>query len=68
MPRNSLLHRYFLTKTFERILPLQFLQLDRRVLIQELVNRQKATANTNIYPVVVNSDVDLLGAELIDAL
>jgi len=68
MPRNSLLHRHFLTEAFEGILPLQFLQLDRRVLIQELVNRQEAAANTNIYPVVVNSDVDLLGAELVDAL
>ena len=44
------------------------MQLDRRVLIQELIDGEEAATDANINPVVVDTHIDLFGSELVDTL
>lgn len=68
MTRNRLAHRNLLTHPLQRVLPLQQLQLCRRVLVEELVDGEVASADTNVDLVFVNADQHALASELIDTL
>ena len=68
MSGNSLLYGDLLGELLERVLALELLEFNGRVLIQELVDGEVAATNPNVDPVLVNLHVDLLGSELVDAL
>lgn len=51
-----------------RVPSLKLLQLSGCVLVQELIDAQEATTDTNVDLVLVDAHVDLLGAELVNAL
>ena len=65
---DSLLNCNFLAESLERIVALEFLKLNRRVLVEELVDGQVTTANTNLDVVLLDLDSDTLRAELVDTL
>jgi len=56
-----------LVETFERVLTLQFLELDRSVLVEELVDGEVASAYSDVDLVLLDLDGDALSAELVDA-
>ena len=57
-----------LVETFERVLTLQFLELDRSVLVEELVDGEVASAYSDVDLVLLDLDGHSLSAELVDAL
>ena len=57
-----------LAEPLQRIASLQFLKLDWRVLVYELIDRQIAAANANLDATFLDSHIDLLRAKGIDAL
>ena len=57
-----------LAEPFQRITSLQFLKLDWRVLIYELIYRQIAASNANLDATFLNSHVDFPRAKGVDAL
>lgn len=63
----SLLHDDFLTEALERISPLQLLELDRRVLVEEFVDTHVAATDANQNFVLFDSHIDAFRAELVDA-
>jgi hypothetical protein len=65
---DGLLDRDLLVEALQGILALELLQLDRCVLIEELVNREVATAHADVDLVLLNFDRDSLGTELVDAV
>ena len=66
--RNGLEDGDLLGEAFQRILPLHVLQFCRRVLVNKLVNRKVAAADTHINLVLIDSDIDLACAEFVGAL
>ena len=67
MPLNSFLKSNFLTEAFKRISSLEFFELCWRELVQEFVNTKVPTTNSDLYLILLDTDVDFLGAELIYA-
>ena len=62
----SLSDPYPLLKLAGRIVSLQLLQLGRRVLVQELINGEVATAHADVNLVLIDLDHDTLASELVD--
>ena len=67
MPLNSFLKSNFLTEAFKRISSLEFFELCWRELVQEFVNTKVPTTNSDLYLILLDTDVDFLGAEFIHA-
>jgi len=65
---HGLLHSQLLVEASHWVLALKLLQFDGRVLVQELVNREETTTDTDVNLVVVDTNIHLLGTELVDAL
>ena len=57
-----------LAKTLQRVALLDFLQLYRRVLVQELVHTHVAAANSNLDLVLLDPYGDTLRAEVVNTL
>ena len=68
MALNRLLDRNLLSKPLQWIAPLNLLELNRRMLVQELVNAHVATAHTDLNLVFLDTNVDFLGTELVYTL
>ena len=68
MINNGLLDSNLLTKSLEWILSLKLLQLNRGILIQELINRKVSSSNSNFDAMVLDLDCYSLGSELVDSL
>ena len=66
--RDRFRHSYLLCESLHRIIAFQLLELHRRVLVQELVNRKVTAADPNADPVLVDLDVDTLATELVNTL
>ena len=66
--RDRFRHGYLLCESLHRIIAFQLLELHRRVLVQELVNRKVTAADPNADPVLVDLDVDTLATELVNTL
>jgi len=62
------LNCHFLREALERVLALQFLELLRGVLVEELVNGEVATAHPDLDVVLLDLNGYSLGAELVDPL
>ena len=67
-PHNRLLNCHLFTKLLQRILPLQFLQLPRCILIQELINTQISTPHPNIDLILIHPHSHPLAPKLIHPL
>jgi hypothetical protein len=65
---HSFLYRNFFVESFERVFSFEFFQLSRGVLVKEFVNTEEATANSDVYLVLVHANVYFLGTELVNAL
>ena len=65
---ESLLDCNSLGEALQGVLTLKLFKLDGRVLVEELVEGKIASSYTDIDLILVNFDVDLLGAELVDTL
>jgi len=65
---HSCLDGYSLTEAVHWVLALKFLKLCRCVLVKEFVNGEETSTNTDVNLVLVDSDVDFLGTELVDTL
>jgi hypothetical protein len=68
MASYNFLDSNLFVKALERVFTLEFFQLSRCVLVKELVNGQISTANTDINLVLVYSNMNFLGAKLIDSV
>jgi hypothetical protein len=68
MSNQRLLHGDLLIESLERVLALKFLKLSGRVLVQELVDGEEASAHAHVDLVLVDAHVNALGAKLVDAL
>lgn len=66
--RDRFRHGYLLCESLHRIIAFQLLELHRRVLVQELVNRKVTAADPNADPILVDLDVDTLATELVNTL
>ena len=64
-PRDSLLESNLVAELLERISTLQLLQLYWSVLVEELVDREEATADSDLDFILLNSHSNLLRAELV---
>ena len=65
---DRLLDGNFLTEPLQRVVPLELLQLNRSVLIQELINREVASSNSDLDALLLDFNGDSLGSKLIHAL
>lgn len=65
---DGLLHGDLLGELLQGVLTLQLLQLSGGVLVQELVNGEVSTSNTDVDLVLVDTDPYPLGSELVDTL
>ena len=63
--RDSLLESNLVAELLERISALQLLQLYRSVLVQELVDREEPTADSDLDFIFLNPDSNLLRPELV---
>ena len=63
---NGLCQSKFLCELLKRIPSLEFLQLDRRVLVQELINAHIAAANSDAQLALRYPDFDAFRAKFID--
>jgi hypothetical protein len=57
-----------LTESSEGVLGGKLLKLDGSVLVEELINGEVASTDTDVNLVLVNSDGDSLGSELVDTI
>ena len=64
---NQLRHCHLVREALQRVLPLQLLQLRWCVLVEELIDGEEATADTDVDLVLVYFDADALASELVDA-
>ena len=65
---NGLLKGNTVSHATERILALKHLQLSRSVLVQELIDREETTSDTDLDLVLNTLDHDALSAELVHTL
>jgi len=65
---GNFLDRDGLVEASERVVSLKLLELDRGVLVKELINGKVTSTNTDVDLVSINSDGDSLGSELVDAI
>ena len=63
--RDGLLESNLVTELLERISALQLLQLYRSVLVQELVDREETTADSDLDFIFLNPNSNLLRTELV---
>jgi len=65
---DGFLNSHLLVEASQGILPLKLLELGGRVLVEEFVEGEESTTNTNVDLIFVNLNGDTFGAELVDAL
>jgi len=65
---NCLRNCHLLREFLHGIFTFQFFKLTRCVLVEELVNGEVTTTDTDVDLVFFNSDADLLATELVDTL
>jgi len=59
---------HLLAEPLERILPLQFLELDGRILVKELIDTEVTSTDSDLNVVLLDLDSDALSSELVDTL
>ena len=65
---GGVLHCGGLTEASKRVVRGKLLKLDGGVLVQELIDGEVTSTNTDVDLVLVNSDSDSLGSELVDTI
>jgi len=65
---SDLLHGHSFVVAFERVIASVFLELNRSVLIKELIDGQVTATNSDVDLVLVHTDGDTLGTELVDTV